>query len=56
VKRVTFEEIVENTASLLYAVAVGREIGQSGSAVARCVKFNNTLAVVARTFNEIVKG
>lgn len=58
-KRVTAEEIVEM--HRLYAklgnyAAVGRKMGRSGSTVARYVKLNNTPAIVAHTFKEVVRG
>lgn len=58
-KRVTAEEIVEM--HRLYAkygnyAAVGREMGRSGSTVARYIKLSNTPAIVAHTFKEVVRG
>ena len=58
-KRVTAEEIVEM--HRLYAklgnyAAVGRKLGRSGSTVARYIKLNNTPAIVAHTFKEVVRG
>lgn len=56
--RVTPEEIVEM--HRLYAklgnyAAVGREIGRSGSTVAKYIKMKNTPAIVAHTFKEVVR-
>lgn len=58
-KRVTAEEIVEM--HRLYAkygnyAAVGREMGRNGSTVAKYIKLNNTPAIVAHTFKEVVRG
>ena len=58
-KRVTAEEIVEM--HRLYAklgnyAAVGREIGRSGSTVAKYIKLNDIPAIVAHTFKEVVRG
>ncbi len=36
--------------------AVGREMGRSGSTVARYIKLNDTPAIVAHTFKEMVRG
>lgn len=57
-KRVTPEEIVEM--HRLYArlgnyAAVGREMGRSGSTVARYIKMSGTPDIVKHTFNEIVR-
>jgi len=57
-KRVTPEEIVEM--HRLYAklgnyAAVGREMGRSGSTVARYIKMKSTPAIVVHTFKEIVR-
>lgn len=57
-KRVTPEEIVEM--HRLYArlgnyAAVGREMGRSGSTVARYIKLSGTPDIVKHTFNEIVR-
>lgn len=57
-KRVTPEEIVEM--HRLYAkygnyAAVGREMGRSGSTVARYIKMNGTPPIVKHTFSEIVR-
>lgn len=55
---VTPQEIVEM--HRLYAIlgnyaAVGREIGRSGSTVAKYIKMKNTPAIVAHTFKEVVR-
>lgn len=57
-KRVTPEEIVEM--HRLYAkygnyAAVGREMGRSGSTVARYIKMDGTPPIVKHTFSEIVR-
>ena len=57
-KRVTPEEIVEM--HRLYAkfgnyAAVGREMGRSGSTVARYIKMKGTPPIVKHTFSEIVR-
>lgn len=57
--RVTPQEIVEM--HRLYAqlgtyAAVGREIGRSGSTVARYINMKNTPEIVRHTFKEIVRG
>ena len=57
-KRVTPEEIVEM--HRLYAklgnyAAVGREMGRSGSTVAKYIKMKDTPAIVRHTFVEIVR-
>lgn len=57
-RRVTPEEIVEM--HRLYAklgnyAAVGREMGRSGSAVARYIKMKGTPPIVKHTFSEIVR-
>ena len=36
--------------------AVGREIGRSGSTVAKYINLKNTPAIVAHTFKEVVRG
>lgn len=56
--RVTPEEIVEM--HRLYAklgnyAAVGREVGRSGSTVARYIKMKGTPQIVKHTFAEIVR-
>ena len=56
--RVTPQEIVEM--HRLYAkygnfAAVGREIGRSGSTVARYIKLKNTPQIIAHTLKEMVK-
>ena len=56
-KRVTPAEIVEM--HRLYAVygnytEVGRQMGRSGSTVARYIKMKGTSAIVAHTFKEVV--
>lgn len=58
-KRVTPQEIVEM--HRLYAklgtfAAVGREMGRSGTTVAKFIKLTNTPAIVAHTFKEVVRG
>ena len=57
-KRVTPEEIVEM--HRLYAkygnfAAVGREIGRSGSTVAKYIRMKGTLEIVKHTFKEVVR-
>jgi|MGYP000082918140 hypothetical protein len=57
-RRVTPEEIVEM--HRLYAkfgnyAAVGREMGRSGSTVARYIKMKGTPPIVKHTFSEIVR-
>ena len=57
-KRVTAEEIVEM--HRLYAkygnyAAVGREMGRSGSTVARYIKLKDVPTIVAHTFKEVIK-
>lgn len=57
--RMTPQEIVEM--HRLYAelgnyAAVGRELGRSGSTVARYIKLKGTPAIVKHTFGEIVRG
>lgn len=56
--RVTPEEIVEMYrlyAKLGNYAAVGREMGRSGSTVARYIKMNGTPPIVKHTFSEIVR-
>lgn len=58
-KRVTPEEIVQM--NKLYAklgnfAAVGRELGRSGSTVARYVKLNGTPDIVKHAFKEVVRA
>lgn len=58
-KRITPEEIVEM--HRLYAklgnyAAVGREMGLSGSTVAKYMKMKDTPAIVRHTFIEVVRG
>lgn len=58
-KRVTPAEIVEM--HRLYAIygnyaEVGRQMGRSGSTVARYIKLNSTPAIVAHTFKEVVRA
>lgn len=58
-KRVTPNEIVEM--HRLYTkfgnyAAVGRELGRSGSTVAKYIKMKNTPAIVRHTFAEVVRG
>lgn len=58
-KRVTPEEIVEM--HRLYAklgnfAAVGREIGRSGSTVAKYIKLNGTPNIIKHTFKEVVRA
>ena len=58
-KRVTPEEIVEM--HRLFAkygnfAAVGREIGRSGSTVAKYIKMKNVPEIVKHTFKEVVRG
>lgn len=58
-RRVTPQEIVEMNhlyAELGSYAAVGREIGRSGSTVARYVKLEGTPKIVKHTFKEVVKG
>lgn len=57
-RRVTPEEIVKM--HRLYAkfgnyAAVGREMGRSGSTVARYIKMKGTPPIVKHTFSEIVR-
>lgn len=57
--RVTPEEIVEM--HRLYAklgnyAAVGREMGRSGSTVARYINMKGTPKIVKHTFAEVVRG
>ena len=57
-RRVTPEETVEM--HRLYAkfgnyAAVGREMGRSGSTVARYIKMKGTPPIVKHTFSEIVR-
>ena len=57
-KRVTPEEIVEmNRLYNKYGnyAKVGRELGRSGSTVARYVKLGSTPRIVAHTFKEVVR-
>ena len=56
--RVSPAEIVEM--HRLYAIygnyaEVGRQMGRSGSTVARYIKLNSTPAIVAHTFKEVVR-
>jgi len=58
-KRVTPEEIVKM--HQLYArygnyAAVGRELGRSGSTVAKYIKMKNVPEIVKHTFKEVVRG
>ena len=58
-KRVTPEEIVEM--HRLYAkygnyAEVGRQMGRSGSTVAKYIKLKGTPAIVAHTFKEVARG
>lgn len=58
-KRVTPEEIVEM--HRLYArlgnyAAVGRELGRSGTTVAKYIKMKGTPDIVRHTFKEVVRG
>ncbi|MCI8595125.1 MAG: helix-turn-helix domain-containing protein [Oscillospiraceae bacterium] len=58
-RRITPEEIVEM--HRLYNrlgnyAAVGREMGRSGSTVARYIKMKGTPKVVKHTFREVVRG
>lgn len=58
-KRVTPEEIVEM--HRLYAkygnfAAVGRELGRSGSTVAKYIRMKGTPDIVKHTFKEVVRG
>lgn len=57
--RVTPEEIVEM--HRLYAklgnyAAVGREMGRSGSTVAKYIKMKGVPQIVKHTFTEVVRG
>lgn len=57
-KRVTPEEIVEM--HNLYAkfgnyAEVGRQIGRSGSTVAKYIKLNGTPDIIKHTFKEVVR-
>jgi len=57
-KRVSPEEIVKM--HRLYAkygnfAAVGRELGRSGSTVARYIRMNGTPEIVKHTFKEVVR-
>lgn len=57
-KRVTPEEIVQM--HQLYAkygnfAAVGRELGRSGSTVARYIRMRGTPEIVKHTFKEVVR-
>lgn len=57
-KRVTPAEIVEmNRLYNEYGnfAEVGRQMGRSGSTVARYVKLNGTPKIVAHTFKEVVR-
>ena len=57
-KRVTPEEIVEmNRLYNQYGnyAEVGRQMGRSGSTVAKYVKLNGTPRIVAHTFKEVVR-
>lgn len=56
--RVTPEEIVEMHhlyAKLGNYAAVGREVGRSGSTVARYIKMKGTPQIVKHTFAEVVR-
>ena len=58
-KRVTPEEIVKM--HQLYArygnyAAVGRELGRSGSTVAKYIKMKSVPEIVKHTFKEVVRG
>lgn len=58
-KRVTPEEIVKM--HQLYArygnyAAVGRELGRSGSTVAKYIRMSGTPEIVKHTFKEVVRG
>ena len=58
-KRVTPEEIVEM--HRLYAkygnfAAVGRELGRSGSTVAKYIRMKGTPDIVKHTFKEVMRG
>lgn len=58
-KRVTPEEIVEM--HRLYAkygnyAEVGRQIGRSGSTVAKYIKMKGTPQIVVHTFKEVLRG
>ena len=58
-KRITPEEIVEMhrlCAKLGNYAAVGREMGLSGSTVAKYMKMKDTPAIVRHTFIEVVRG
>ena len=58
-KRVTPEEIVQMNklyAKLANYAAVGRELGRSGSTVARYVKLNGTPDIVKHAFKEVVRA
>ena len=57
--RVTPEEIVQM--HQLYAkygnfAAVGRELGRSGSTVAKYIRMRGTPEIVKHTFKEIIRG
>lgn len=58
-KRVTPQEIVEM--HRLYALygnyaEVGRQLGRSGSTVAKYIKMKGTPQIVAHTFKEVVRA
>ena len=58
-KRVSPEEIVEM--HRLYAkygnyAAVGRELGRSGTTIAKYIKLNGTPDIVKHTFREVVRA
>ena len=58
-KRVTPEEIVQ--VHQLYAkygnfAAVGRELGRSGSTVAKYIRMRGTPEIVKHTFKEVVRA
>ena len=58
-KRVTPEEIVQM--HQLYAkygnfAAVGRELGRSGSTVAKYIRMKGTPTIVKHTFEEVVRA
>ena len=58
-KRVTPEEIVEM--HRLYArlgnyAAVGRELGRSGSTVAKYIKLHSVPDIVKHTFKEVIRS
>lgn len=58
-KRITPEEIVEmNRLYNQYGnyAEVGRQMGRSGSTVAKYVKLNGTPNIVKHTFKEVVRG